>query len=1391
MDHRMRVTPALILLLLICTDAHTFSPETDGPVVNQEAIEGHNTTLHCDSAVESAADELMLLVWYKNDAPIYSYDARSRSEWSSESFNTTGRLKANISQQPTTLTVSALREDDQELYHCRAALRPGSAVPAYNVSIHWVEGTLGDTLQAGKPALVQCSAHGSYPPADLAWWLDHKHLTQHSNQSFVNATGTAISFLQLTPGVADAGATLACVATNPAMAPSRGSKADIITLNVTYSPIVEVSLLGDESPNEVVELDPLHLKCDVKANPPVDRFKWYFNDNEIHAGDIWGFNTTSGELVVEEATRHHAGRYNCAAGNSVGQTTAEHISVTVFYPPECDNGITLIKETVNCNVRALPTPDTYFWHIQPSGSDMQHLTTGSALLPLSQVTGPLPGTLKVTCDAGNGIASQETPCERILSLEHLRPQQPQQCDLAYEYEEFQMRCIPVLLEKDVAISVGAVVLVAAFLISTFLVVRLARRSRAKPSAPVIQVLQLDDIARDYLDTIGENCDDCTLASSCNAINDLISSKESAASNQLKEAFCGFDNHNLPKDLTIEEAIVHPDYRRNPTFNNDIGMLRLKKPVNLTFDGQKKTSSLLINFALYDDDDQPHDDQFYDDQPYGHQIDDTNTSEPHTRQYITKRGRITSIPINVMFFKLSIKDNSLSISLKAVLDAVYPTSKFIKKICKAKVMENEETPQIITHIETNLDHSLFDCKWIPCSAKFVVIGSIPRGNGTIEIFEITSGETKKVKLIERPNAFKCGTFGASSDVERRLATGDFKGTLEIWDLEKSCQVYITKEHTDIINSIDGMGGNTSNCGAPEIVTGSRDGTVKVWDPRQRGKPVANMQPVKGETRRDCWTVNFGNSFNDAERIVTAGYDNGDLKMFDLRTMSLRWECNLKNGLENDMENYVQYKIMGSVKRIRMKPSCIPSKFVRKRKHNPTPDEKQHDSKNRAAMPSSEDSMEMSTSCFHQELLTKEDATSCTSNEKELHSHNIEFYDQAVQVQPLQKNEYCQVVQDLQSTITKIKKNPRLYIGIPAELYFIVDIISNHTKLSENNILLCLMKIRLNRTFSQLADDFDISPSQARKIFCNKIPIIGKVLMPLLKPTKATIKNNLPIPFRLKYNVVNYIIDGLEIEIQKPKNVIHQALTWSEYKNANTFKYLISCTPDGLIRFVSKGYGGRVSDIDLVEHCKFLDSLEPRSSILADRGFKHIEMYLQQRGFTLLRPPSVAVGSKLTKSETKQTTEIASLRIHVCSAEFDRKDIPMNKLVATTLEGKFHVFDVRTQNPTKGFAQVLDDSTKSGTIWVARHVPQNRDIFITCAGNGHATLWKYEYPEQRYRVDDKGVSCGVPGKLKRLQRMVISTQPINALDWNRDHLGLAIATAYDQYVRVLVTTKLNLH
>lgn len=117
------------------------------------------------------------------------------------------------------------------------------------------------------------------------------------------------------------------------------------------------------------------------------------------------------------------------------------------------------------------------------------------------------------------------------------------------------------------------------------------------------------------------------------------------------------------------------------------------------------------------------------------------------------------------------------------------------------------------------------------------------------------------------------------------------------------IFSVDAHEGIINCLDAMAGATLNCGAPEIVTGGRDGAVRIWDPRQK-EAVASIASndqekgageIPGAGRRDCWSVAFGNSFNNEERCVCAGYDNGDLKLFDLRTMSQRWNCNVRNGI----------------------------------------------------------------------------------------------------------------------------------------------------------------------------------------------------------------------------------------------------------------------------------------------------------------------------------------------------------------------------------------------------------------------------------------------------------------------------------------------------------------
>lgn len=78
-------------------------------------------------------------------------------------------------------------------------------------------------------------------------------------------------------------------------------------------------------------------------------------------------------------------------------------------------------------------------------------------------------------------------------------------------------------------------------------------------------------------------------------------------------------------------------------------------------------------------------------------------------------------------------------------------------------------------------------------------------------------------IEKSKPLKCGTFGASSLRQRYLATGDFEGKMQIWNLESpDLPVYSVKGHKEIINAIDGVGGLGIGEGAPEIVTGSRDG-----------------------------------------------------------------------------------------------------------------------------------------------------------------------------------------------------------------------------------------------------------------------------------------------------------------------------------------------------------------------------------------------------------------------------------------------------------------------------------------------------------------------------------------------------------------------------------------
>eukprot|EP01059_Diplonema_ambulator_P000777 TRINITY_DN10626_c0_g1_i1.p1 TRINITY_DN10626_c0_g1~~TRINITY_DN10626_c0_g1_i1.p1 ORF type:complete len:359 (+),score=61.17 TRINITY_DN10626_c0_g1_i1:186-1262(+) len=201
-------------------------------------------------------------------------------------------------------------------------------------------------------------------------------------------------------------------------------------------------------------------------------------------------------------------------------------------------------------------------------------------------------------------------------------------------------------------------------------------------------------------------------------------------------------------------------------------------------------------------------------------------------------------------------------------------------------------QIVEHVRKPVTQTIFDVKWVPFSAKVVACGNYAKNTGCMLVYQLNGGELEKVAEVEKNTPFKCMTFSHCPPETRTVATGNFQGEVQVWDLERmDVPVYSTKGHKSIINSIDGA----CYTGPPEILTGSRDGGVKVWDVRQREKPVAALVPSNPEKARDCWAVSFGNSYDGVNRVAAAGYDNGDVKLFDLRMMKMNAEFNTSNGV----------------------------------------------------------------------------------------------------------------------------------------------------------------------------------------------------------------------------------------------------------------------------------------------------------------------------------------------------------------------------------------------------------------------------------------------------------------------------------------------------------------
>ena len=215
--------------------------------------------------------------------------------------------------------------------------------------------------------------------------------------------------------------------------------------------------------------------------------------------------------------------------------------------------------------------------------------------------------------------------------------------------------------------------------------------------------------------------------------------------------------------------------------------------------------------------------------------------------------------------------------------------------------------------------------------------------------------------------------------------------------------------------------------------------------------------------------------------------------------------------------------------------------------------------------------------------------CQSLQQEVNSLRLErdFFKEKVSNLSISSETF--IVTDSDEDRDKKKKNKlfSFYSGLPnfAVFTWILTLISRFISerrviSKENQLFLTLMKLRHGLNHLDLGFRCGVSSACVSNVINEMIPVLAHRLSFLISwPSAEVLRKNMPQKFKKRFKKCVVIIDCTEFFIDRPFNLRARAQTWSNYKHHNTLKALIGITPYGSISFVSKMWGGIISDKEI--------------------------------------------------------------------------------------------------------------------------------------------------------------------------------------------------------------------
>ncbi|XP_061196676.1 uncharacterized protein LOC133204949 [Saccostrea echinata] len=270
----------------------------------------------------------------------------------------------------------------------------------------------------------------------------------------------------------------------------------------------------------------------------------------------------------------------------------------------------------------------------------------------------------------------------------------------------------------------------------------------------------------------------------------------------------------------------------------------------------------------------------------------------------------------------------------------------------------------------------------------------------------------------------------------------------------------------------------------------------------------------------------------------------------------------------------------------------------------------------------------------------------SDEKKLHDQSIQ----------------CDIGKSNRFSIEKLQSNDKMvkyYTGFENYDHFMMffqvlgpaahDLNLKSNLLSpQDQFFLVMIKLRQAKEDIELSYLFQVSESTVSNIIVTWINFMYFQLKEInIWPSRSVIDEYMPDDFFANFCKTRVIIDATEVPINKPQNVNAQSATFSNYKNKNTLKVMIGCTPHGTVSYISDAYCGATSDRQIIERSDLLrdlDKFQDHDSIMADRGIMVQDLFAP-RNIQVNTPTMLKGKSQLEAQDVVKDRRIASKRIHV--------------------------------------------------------------------------------------------------------------------------------------------------